>query len=407
MDRNLEVLTHFLELQTKNHKLGYSIFKKGHLVYSTSSFQEDICKALLRFQNKVDNRSLDYLITENFLLYGYILGDNFPEKNLEIIIGPGTVGFFSSHELKKIQSSLSKTVISKEHTSNTISRIENTSLQIFLNTICVLHCFMNNRIIQPQSLITSPIEEKTLLVQIQNKLNQFEQENQFENDHTNTINYEKKISFCIRHGDLEALKKILESFSHTLNRLGPDALRHSKNACIILNSLALRAAIKGGIDSDICYRLGGIYIGKIESSNNIQDLSLLSIVMVKDYCMRVQSIQPFSNRLKEFNDEDIIKCTNYISDHFREKIKVSSIAEYVGYSPEYLSTKFKRITGKNLPQYINEKKIIEAKRQLALSDYPISDISNNLAFTSQSYFHKIFKKYVGVTPLKYRKSNKV
>lgn len=281
---------------------------------------------------------------------------------------------------------------------------ENILLEDFLNAICVTQCFINQRIVLPQNLLTTPSKE-SLLVQIQHKLQKFEKENQFENDHTNTVNYEEKISFCIKNGDLEALTELLESFSHTLNRLGPNALRHFKNASIILNSLALRAAIAGGVNSDICYKLGGLYIIEIESSVSIHSLSSVSSTMMKDYCLRVQNIHSLHTISNKINDNEINKCINYIGDHFREKLSISDIAQNIGYSPEYLSSKFKRITGKNLPHYINELKMADAQRKLVLTDLSISDISEQLSFSNQSYFQKIFKDVIGMTPLNYRKAN--
>ncbi|KAF1299067.1 hypothetical protein BAU15_00020 [Enterococcus sp. JM4C] len=402
MDKKIDLLIHFFNLQTKNQKLGYSIFQNKQLIFSNSAFQESICKVLPKFQYASEESKLDFLITEDYFLYGYISS----EEALEIIIGPGTVGIFNPTELEELQNKINTTTqLLEQQVLPAAAKLENTSLEFFLHAICAAECFVNQKIVQPQALVTSPSEDDSLLIQIQSKLNEFEQENQYNNEHTNTVNYEEKIAYCIRQGDLEALKQILDSFSHTLNRLGPDALRHSKNAAIILNSLALRAAIAGGVDSDICYRLGGIYISNIEASSSIQELNVLSSTMVKDYCQRVKTVQPLQNQLDTIEDEEINRCINYISDHFREKLSVGDIAEYIGYSPEYLSTKFKKVTGKNLPQFINEKRVNEAQRQLALSDRPISDISEQLSFSSQSYFQKIFKQIVGMTPLKYRQTN--
>jgi AraC-like DNA-binding protein len=82
------------------------------------------------------------------------------------------------------------------------------------------------------------------------------------------------------------------------------------------------------------------------------------------------------------------------------------IAEEVGLSPEYLSSKFKKVTGINLPNFINQKKIQEAQKLLAFTSMSLSDISESLAFSNQSYFQAIFKKVTGITPLSYRKEKK-
>lgn len=53
--------------------------------------------------------------------------------------------------------------------------------------------------------------------------------------------------------------------------------------------------------------------------------------------------------------------------------------------------------------YIQLKKINTAKRQIALSSLKFGDIAYSLGYNENSYFTKVFKKYVGVTPIKYRK----
>lgn len=72
--------------------------------------------------------------------------------------------------------------------------------------------------------------------------------------------------------------------------------------------------------------------------------------MIIDYCTRVQNEKSLKSK-----DETINKCINYIFTNYREKITVQMIAKKIGISPEYLSSKFKKVTGINLPSFINQK----------------------------------------------------
>lgn len=54
-----------------------------------------------------------------------------------------------------------------------------------------------------------------------------------------------------------------------------------------------------------------------------------------------------------------------------------------------------------------KKKIEDAQKKLVLTDLSIAEISEQLSFTNQSYFQKIFKNITGTTPLKYRKQNSI
>ncbi|WP_425423366.1 helix-turn-helix domain-containing protein [Streptococcus porci] len=60
----------------------------------------------------------------------------------------------------------------------------------------------------------------------------------------------------------------------------------------------------------------------------------------------------------------------------------------------------------NLSDYIIELRLLETKDSLLFTDRADSDISNFLAFSSQSYFQTVFKKKHGVTPLQYRRHAK-
>ncbi|MNI69561.1 Arabinose operon regulatory protein [compost metagenome] len=71
-------------------------------------------------------------------------------------------------------------------------------------------------------------------------------------------------------------------------------------------------------------------------------------------------------------------------------------------TPKYLSQLFKKEVGITLTEYIQQAKIEEVKNLITFTSYPLTKISNMLNFSDQSYFTKVFKKYVGVTPKKYK-----
>ncbi|MFC4402498.1 helix-turn-helix domain-containing protein [Gracilibacillus xinjiangensis] len=88
--------------------------------------------------------------------------------------------------------------------------------------------------------------------------------------------------------------------------------------------------------------------------------------------------------------------------HLYEEITVSKLAKETILHPNYLSKLFKKEVGSSISEYIQKQKVEEAKKLLAHSDYSLSDIYTWLNFHDQSHFTRVFKKYVGVTPRKYR-----
>ena len=67
--------------------------------------------------------------------------------------------------------------------------------------------------------------------------------------------------------------------------------------------------------------------------------------------------------------------------------------------------KFKKELGFNISSYIMRRKLEEAKSLLTYSDKTVSEISEYLCFSSQSYFQNVFKAKYGMTPKKFRDTN--
>ena len=62
---------------------------------------------------------------------------------------------------------------------------------------------------------------------------------------------------------------------------------------------------------------------------------------------------------------------------------------------------FKKKVAENV-KFLYRKKLEEARSLLHYSDRSISEISEYLCFSSQSYFQNVFKKKYGMTPIRYR-----
>ena len=95
-------------------------------------------------------------------------------------------------------------------------------------------------------------------------------------------------------------------------------------------------------------------------------------------------------------------CSDYINQHFHEKITVSKLAELTFLNRSSLSDKFKKETGMTIQECINKKRLEEAKYLLANTPMALSDISAYLQYSTQSYFTVKFKQYCKVTPQQWR-----
>ncbi|MNI97083.1 Arabinose operon regulatory protein [compost metagenome] len=74
-------------------------------------------------------------------------------------------------------------------------------------------------------------------------------------------------------------------------------------------------------------------------------------------------------------------------------------------SKSYVSRIFHQETGSRLVDYLTARRIKQACRLLSTTDLPVERIGITVGFPNASYFNQLFKKSLGTTPLKYRKSN--
>ncbi|WP_187274148.1 response regulator [Paenibacillus sp. N3.4] len=92
----------------------------------------------------------------------------------------------------------------------------------------------------------------------------------------------------------------------------------------------------------------------------------------------------------------------YISDHLSENISLVDIANYLFLNPSYFSRYFKQESGLNFTDYMHRYKMKMACKLLKEKQYSTEMIALKLGYMERTYFSKVFKKYVGVSPKDYR-----
>ncbi|MFB5193556.1 helix-turn-helix transcriptional regulator [Neobacillus sp. KR4-4] len=96
------------------------------------------------------------------------------------------------------------------------------------------------------------------------------------------------------------------------------------------------------------------------------------------------------------------RIKSHIDKHYLSEIDLNATASQLNMSPSYLTHAFKAGTGYSPMQYIIRRRIGEAQSFLLMTDFSMSEIAGIVGFNSLSNFHKVFQKYIGVSPKKYR-----
>lgn len=102
---------------------------------------------------------------------------------------------------------------------------------------------------------------------------------------------------------------------------------------------------------------------------------------------------------------DLIRKFNVlVEQNFKEKHQVQDYAELLFKSPKTLSNLFKQFNDKSPLHVINDRLILEAKRQFTNTSKTIEELSYELGYSDAASFSKFFKKHVGLSPNHFKKS---
>ena len=94
---------------------------------------------------------------------------------------------------------------------------------------------------------------------------------------------------------------------------------------------------------------------------------------------------------------------DYIHAHYEENISRNLLARKVGFSPEYVGKMFRKKIGMGINEYTNILRIEKAKNLLENTDHKVIDVAMMVGYDNMPYFSSIFKKYVGVSPVEFKK----
>lgn len=94
----------------------------------------------------------------------------------------------------------------------------------------------------------------------------------------------------------------------------------------------------------------------------------------------------------------------YVREHFSsENLNISMIGDVFRLTPSYVSKQFKAQTGEALLEFINKTRIEEAKKLLVSGEAcSIVEIARRVGYADINTFNRVFKKYEGITPGKYK-----
>jgi len=163
-----------------------------------------------------------------------------------------------------------------------------------------------------------------------------------------------------------------------------------------LKTVCARAAIRAGVSTHVVFEARNEYavmMTKLKTNDQL--------------CLHIQSfvehMVSLVERLKDVEYyNDIYRATEYIRTHYMEHITLEGVAKVVAFSPSYFSRLFKKKMGCNFSAYLNQVHIDASKTALLSTNATASEIAKRVGYEDASYFTRVFKRLVGVSPGYYR-----
>lgn len=213
--------------------------------------------------------------------------------------------------------------------------------------------------------------------------------------------YQNDLNLCkaLLAGDLDTCLRIQYAKNHGFIPLDPkkkDTFSHLIYD-YSFNILYRIITYASGVPAIYIQELQDKWNHRINNRMISYDHSFFGADMITSYCNLVQK--------KSFRQHSvhIKKALAYISSHLSTSITIESLASCLHVSKGYLSKVFKDEMGESIVSYINRERICHALPMLHDSDMKIQDICLCVGIEDSNYFSRLFKKYMGLSPVEYQK----
>jgi len=209
-------------------------------------------------------------------------------------------------------------------------------------------------------------------------------------------------SFQIEKPSRFVFLKFTDSFFKNDHRISIDRNSWFKEAAYILSNYNQLPGdiIKNEVDRQHLERLIAMILQESRGYGE-ESIMLIKSLMTSVLEILIRNIKKGSHyEVAETNADDrATRMLTYINEHINrpDLLKVDHLANSFAMSPTYVSEFFRKQIKMSLREYIIKAKLKLVEIRLLNSDYTLTEIADDLAFTDVSHLSKTFKRYVGTS----------
>ncbi|GAB6155015.1 PocR ligand-binding domain-containing protein [Desulfosporosinus burensis] len=217
-------------------------------------------------------------------------------------------------------------------------------------------------------------------------------------DYDTYLKKERKFLRYIRLGDRTRANQTLQSLLTDLYTKTVGDLETVKVRISELATLTSRAAVEGGANAE------RIMMHLKDFNKEIEDIE-----RVEKFFYKIQHIvETFLEGIFTLADKKhlaIVKnARDFIMENYALPLTVADVAEHLFVSTSHLSRLFREELDCTINDYLTRVRVEQAVEIMKKPEFSVAQVSKAVGFQNQSYFSKVFRKYIGVTPLIYKNS---
>lgn len=208
---------------------------------------------------------------------------------------------------------------------------------------------------------------------------------------------ERRLMQAVSQGMTHKAEQMIQNASKVLLEMRTaDTLRNSKNYCIIMNTLLRKSAEYGAVHPYYIDGVSSDFAKRIERIQSPEEFPALQRDMVNAYCALVKK-----HAAKQYSPL-VQKVLTVVDSDLTADLSLKHLSKLLSINASYLSSLFKKETGKTLTEFITQKRMQQAAFLLRTTQLQVQTVAQHCGIYDVNYFTKMFKKFSGQTPKEFR-----
>ena len=211
---------------------------------------------------------------------------------------------------------------------------------------------------------------------------------------------EPELITAIRNGDLPRAREILNLLLIAIHHQAGNQMDLIKSFFMELVTTMSRTAVEAGGQAEQLLGANFASLSELSSLNSMPQLSSWLHEMLEGILNCIHRQRGRSAGLLA------TLATEYISDNCQRNFSRDDVAEVVGLSGSHFSRLLRKETGRNFTELLNRIRVSKSAQILCRTDHTLAKVAQVAGFRDQSYFTKVFRKYMNTTPRKFRSAHR-